>query len=615
MVRQMDYKFKLGKTIYLVILFVLIIGVFLGVFNSNYILKYLPNKAIIGVNDNVSSISRLSDETLKGLKEEEYLLLYNEKDSSSIHLKDNIAQTLSYMKKKSTAVTLSNIPASFDQYKNVVVTFEEISALPNMKMLEEYTAEGGKVFFAIRPEIKGSLQNLYRKLGIYEIGEFIIPNGLKLTSNLLIKQDNLVMKNGEIPENSSLSVGLDERSTIYAESIDHVPLLWDTTYKKGKFMVFNGTMLETKENRGIITGAFSLLNEDFIYPIMDMKVVYIDDFPAPIPEGKNKIIYDEYRRDTPSFYEDIWWPEMQKSAANYDVKYTGLVIQTYTDKVTPPFKVEEHDRNTYVQFGRELLKMGGEIGIHGYNHQSLTVDPKAVEDLGYHEWENQEDMEASLNTVENYVKSLFPNYEIKTYVPPSNRIDEVGEAALNNAIPSISILSSIYIPDSVEYTTVHEFSKGDPFIYFPRITSGYEYTKKKKWAMANAMTSLGVFSHFIHPDDILDDDRSAKKKWSKLGKEYNQFMSEVHTDYPWLRSITASNAGKQLTNYLQADVYIEEKKDRLTIQIDKFSGELHFILRTKKKIGKLENCEVQRIDGDVYFVKAKKPTIELGLIE
>lgn len=615
MVGQMDYKFKLGKSIYLVILFVLIIGLFLGIFNSNYILKYLPNKAVIGVKDDKSSITRLSDETLKGLNEEEYLILFNEENPSSIQLKDNISQTLAYMKKKAKEVTLSNIPHSLDQYKNVVITFEEVSALPNIPMLEEYVAEGGKVFFAIRPEIKSSLQNLYRKLGIYEIGEFVTPNGMKLTSNVLIKQNLLTLKNGEIPENSSLSVGLDKLSTIYAESIDHIPLLWDTAYKKGKFMVFNGTMLEAAENRGVITGAISLMNEDFIYPIMDMKVVYIDDFPAPIPEGKNNIIYEEYRRDTPSFYQDIWWPEMQRIAANYDVKYTGLVIQSYNDKVTPPFKKEMHNRNTFVQYGRELLKMGGEIGIHGYNHQSLTVNAKAVEDLGYHAWKNQADMEASLNTVENYVRELFPNYEIKTYVPPSNRIDQVGEAALKNAIPSINVLSSMYIPDSVEYTTVHEFDQGEGFIHFPRITSGYEYTMQKKWAMANAVTSLGVFSHFIHPDDILDDVRSSKKKWSKLEKEYNRFMREVHRDYSWLRSTTARNAGKQLTNYLQADVYIEAKKDRLIVHIDKFSGEMHFILRTKKKIGKLENCEVQKIDENVYFVRAKKAKIELGLVE
>lgn len=615
MVGQMDYKFKLGKSIYLVIMFVLIIGLFLGIFNSNYILKYLPNKTVIGVNDGESSITRLSDDTLKGLNEDEYLILYNEEDSSSIQLKENILQTLAYMKKKAKAVTIADVPDTFDQYKNVVITFEEVSALPNIPVLEEYTAKGGSVFFAIRPEIKNSLYNLYRKLGIYEIGEFITPNGLKLTSNLLIKQDQMVMKKGEIPDNSSLSVGLDDRSIVYAESIDHIPLLWDTTYKKGKFMVFNGTMLETRENRGLITGAFSLLNEDFIYPIMDMKVVYIDDFPAPIPEGKNKIIYEEYRRDTPSFYQDIWWPEMQKLAAKYDVKYTGLVIQSYDDKVTPPYKKEDQNRNSFVQFGRELLKMGGEIGIHGYNHQSLTVNAKAVEDLGYHAWKNQEDMETSLNTVENYVREIFPNYEIKTYVPPSNRIDHVGEAALRNAIPSISVLSSMYIPDSVDYTTVHEFDQGETFIHFPRITSGYEYTKKKKWAMANAVTSLGVFSHFIHPDDILDDDRSSKKKWSRLGKEYNRFMREVHTDYPWLSSMTARNAGEQLTNYKQADVYIDEKKDRLSVQIDKFPGEMHFILRTKKKIGKLTNCEVEKIDEGVYFVKAKKASIELGLVE
>lgn len=615
MVIQMDTKFRLGGTIYLVIAFVFIIGLLLGVINSNYMLKFLPNETGFGLDDNGSNITRLSEETLKTLEKEKYLIIYNENNPYSVNLKDNINQTLEYMKKEVVIASLSEIPASFNDFHNVIVALEEVSQISNLSTLETYTAEGGRVFFAIRPEINDSLQNLYRKLGIYEVGEFITSNGMKLTSNVLIKQNQLVMERAEIGDNSSLSVGIDNRSTVYMESIDEVPLLWDIPYENGKFMVFNGSLLGSKENRGLITGAISILNENFIYPIMNMKLAYIDDFPAPIPEGKNENIFEEYRRDIPSFYQDIWWPDMLKTSAKYDVKYTGVVIQNYGDKVTPPFEVTNQDRNTFVQFGRELLKMGGEIGVHGYNHQSLTVNQEAAMDLGYNAWKNQADMELSLIKTVNFVKGIFSNYDLTTYVPPSNRIDEVGEAALKQAIPSVNVLSSLYLPDGSPYTTVHEFDISDGFIHIPRITAGYEYSDKTKWALVNGVTSIGVFSHFIHPDDILDEERSSGKKWSVLEEEYDHLLRNTYKDYPWLKSMTARDAGQQLTNYLNADVYIKEESNRIVVSIDKFPGEMSFILRTKKNIGKLKDCTVQKVDEDVYYVEAKKATIELGLVD
>lgn len=610
----MDDKFKIGNTLYLVIIFVLIIGLSVGIINSNYILKFLPKGTAFFANE-TSQVSRLSKDTIDHFEVEEYLVIYNEKDPSSIRMKDNISHTLAMMKKRVKETTLSNLPPSYNQYKNVIITFESISKLSNLNTLESYTAEGGKVFFAIRPEKNNSLQNLYRKLGIYEVGDYINPAGMKLTSNVLIKQKNLEMNKDEVSLNSSLQVGLDDLCTVYIKSLDKVPLLWDMPYKKGKFMVFNGTMLETKENRGLISGAISMLNEDYIYPIMDMKIVFIDDFPAPVPEGINKDLYKEYQRDIPSFYRDIWWPDILKSAAKYNVKYTGVVIQTYEDKVTPPFKSSEVQRNTFVQFGRELLKMGGEIGIHGYNHQSLMLDPNSVKDLGYNAWKTQADMEAALNITENYVKKMFPTYEFKTYVPPSNRIDEVGETAVKNAIPSIDVLASLYLSDDSQYTTVTEFEKNDRYTYLPRITSGYEYTKQKKWAIANAVTSIGVFNHFIHPDDILDIERSSGKKWTKLEKEYDHILRDVNKNYPWLESKTARDASAQLSNYLDSEVYIKEENNRMVVSIDRFSNKMSFILRTKHKIGKLKNCTVHKVDDDVYFVEAQKATIEIGLVD
>ena len=112
---------------------------------------------------------------------------------------------------------------------------------------------------------------------------------------------------------------------------------------------------------------------------------------------------------------------MKDISEELDIKYTGVAIGTYQNKVTPPFEnFTGKNRNTYLLFGRELLSHGGEIGIHGYNHQPLLLPPDPVDKaLEYVPWNSKEDMERSLDALQRLVYNFFPNEKLKTYVPPS----------------------------------------------------------------------------------------------------------------------------------------------------------------------------------------------------
>lgn len=51
----------------------------------------------------------------------------------------------------------------------------------------------------------------------------------------------------------------------------------------------------------------------------------------------------------------------------------------------------------------------------------------------------------------------------------------------------------------------------------------------------SALGLYGVFSHFIHPDDVFDPDRSHGCTWEELYRSYCAWMRDIHTTYPWLR--------------------------------------------------------------------------------
>ena len=191
----------------------------------------------------------------------------------------------------------------------VISTLTNMALIGNVDELVEYVKQGGYVFQETTPKKGDTFYRLYRKLGIVNAGEELEAQGVHLTSNVLIGEDNLMI-NDPFIVNSMMTVELDKKSRVLAKSAEGVPLLWDYPYGQGKFMVFNGTMLQEKINRGLIAGALSMLEPVFVYPIFNSKIVYLDDFPAPISTEIYPVIYNEYRKTTPAFYKDIWWPDM-----------------------------------------------------------------------------------------------------------------------------------------------------------------------------------------------------------------------------------------------------------------------------------------------------------------
>ena len=73
-------------------------------------------------------------------------------------------------------------------------------------------------------------------------------------------------------------------------------------------------MLNEKNNRGILSSLITLSRDTFIYPIANIKMLHIDDFPAPIPRGTNDSIMEEFNRTIPQFYREVWWSDMVRMA-------------------------------------------------------------------------------------------------------------------------------------------------------------------------------------------------------------------------------------------------------------------------------------------------------------
>lgn len=604
---------KVTKSLYIAVAAVLLAGIILQIARSQFVLKSRHNHELLGMRELV-----LHDGIQKEIEEKEksplYCVAYDPDDEESLAIKENSLKTLQYMKKQIQVIALDGTGTQLQNCHTVLYTADSLEFGGGAKPIKSFIEDGGYWLFLNTLNPDTEFQLFYRKLGISSYDGHFDTKGIHLIQNVLIGEEGLDT-GGDFIQNASLSVALDDSAELLIESHDSTPLLWKVALGKGEIMVLNGTMLSEKVNRGLIAGAVSLVEPVFVYPIFNSKVFFIDDFPSPVAKGTNPVIYEEYKRDLSSFYKEIWWPDMLSAAERFGITYTGVLIETYTDNVEAPFESPpDADRPNVIAYGREIIKSGGELGLHGYNHQSLTSDQAQADEFGYRAWNSKKEMGESIQEAVSYARSAFPNYRLTSYVPPSNVLSEEGRSELKKAWPELTVISSLYTEDSTGNAYVQEFEVAqDNVIEMPRISSGYGEREFDRWSEANAITSLGVYSKFIHPDDVISQDRSNNQTWHETYELFKTDIERVWKTYPWLRKFTSTEAGLELASSLSSEIAVDVKGNVVSGTVESTLNEQYFILRTEKKVKRTKACEIEKIDSQTYLVKVGAAPFEIIL--
>ncbi len=368
--------------------------------------------------------------------------------------------------------------------------------------------------------------------------------------------------------------------------------------------------------------AYNLINDVYAYPVINAATWQIDDFPAPLPSGYNDLILEQYGVNNEAFFTNIWWPDMQKIAQDYGLKYSSFLIETYNDVVSSPIpQGSEDERSQY--FGASLLSMGGEIGFHGYNHMPYALSSYEYKNktLGYSYWESKEAMADSMKEVYRYGKSLFPDNEYTTYVPPSNIITKEGREVMLDALPTIKVIASLYLVNETEDSYMQEFDESDNgIINVPRVTSGFVFNDYMKWAFLNEASYHMVISHFVHPDDVLDNARGAEYGWDKLRENYVNAVRWADETFPTMRKLTTRETAEAVQRFSRVYVsssYVEASNKEsavFKIKLGNFYDEASLLVKLPEKPTAVNGATIEPLDDDKYLLYATKNyvTIEFG---
>lgn len=536
------------------------------------------------------------------------------------------------------------VASDLSEYEAIVVSTKTVKGIP-LEIIENYVENGGKCIFIDFVDPDSRLQKF---VGIKEYTKKpeYFKQGITLDPSLFIK--GIQVTGDDIDCNVRMAIlendvkVLGTVNTLF--DANKYPLLWERKIKNGKVLYWNTDLLnESKLTRGMIVQSIYKIADVFATGIVNVGLMMIDDFPAPwwnVAYKPYRIKYytdllqnekDKFNRkkleeiieklknlpeetDT-LFISDVWFKDILAWQKQFGFVYSSFLIFNYnrdtraddTGFSVRDFYLSQNGLST--KMGLAALENGFELGLHGYNHMSLTLTKPAEYDSV--PWPDKSKMVEALTVAKNEWIALYGESALPfSYVAPHNIIDKTGLQALGEVFPSIRVVSTLYVAKSGEVEQEFDWTPDNRFYQIPRITSGYYFQDFDKFALYDAIQNFGIVSHFIHPDDVFDEMRSKSYEgWLWLKSNFEKEFGSLKQNYPWIRWMTVKDAFYEFVVYNSSTINFKVKGNSLEIFTPGGAGHSYYIrARIPKQHKMLINCNLVQYTpstGDIV-VKTNK---------
>jgi len=300
-----------------------------------------------------------------------------------------------------------------------------------------------------------------------------------------------------------------------------------------------------------------------------------------------------------------------------NLKISSFTIETYEHTLQPPFEYIIGQEDLVQYFGGIVLRDGGELGLHGFNHVPLCKEEDGFNHvLDYPTWSTTKDMQGSIRELQRFSVSMFPGQPFTVYVPPSNMLCQDARAWLPEVLPDLKVIASIYLPDADVPAYIQEFTEAeDGIIEFPRIVSGYDPDNYMQWAAANEIWLHYTAAHFVHPDDVLDNYRTGGKSWTDLRKTLDEYLLWVYSSMPAVRNLTASEGAMAVQRFARLTPKFNCNDKECRITLDGFYDEGWLLMQTDKTPAAITNGDFTQVSPDLYLIEASAADILIGFEE
>lgn len=534
--------------------------------------------------ENLAAATEVSVNTLEDPAEEIYaVVIYGNNPVAG----ENIVKQMESLKKKYQSYqSMEEVPVPVrDHMRQLILCSGAIGEYYCYEDIVEASMQGTDIIFAVLPSDEELTEEWTELLGIRYLGEPYMQKGIVSLDNFFIGgiswyQDYRIRVR-RIKTNASCKTFVaginDEVKQEKLRNEDATDIVWRKMFNHSRLFVVNGNFFSDMQHIGVLSAIFSRLGSDYLYPIVNAKMLFIEDAPF-LSDENEEIMEERYARNAGRFLEEIAIPGIVSLSMALEIQPQFYGTQYFQDR-------SGGIRSNVLSFlHRELVKIGGDIQVSAHqNSQNKTLGT----------------MEMFGRITERDVTSLFfENYD-------EGKERQILEAASKKGnISSIIHNWSSYPALSIE---------GD-YAYIPMMTEGYDMDSTVMLRFDGAASSLGMITHGISMEKIIYPE-SEEDDWATAYKDFSAYYYTACQKYSWLDGVDAAGLEQRVRQYLVMKPEIIYREDRIHLHVENLYTQGFFLLRTDKKIKKMSSGKFEKLEDGVYLLTIQEEDTKITLKE
>ena len=477
----------------------------------------------------------------------------------------------------------------------------QIHTKRDVETLVSLAEQGQNIVFCDLPDVKkmSRLPELQMILGIKKIvSEETELTGIRLFSGFLLGGEAIYQAESEDKDEirdlefnvpwyqvssgtKMYMAGLTEDEEIDNEYLPG--LIWRNAYGEAKIFAVNGSYMEGQTGLGLLSAMAYEIKEYEIYPVINAQNLSVVNFPGLASENTEEMM-ELYVRDQRGLYRDLIWPGMIVATNRCRDKMTCFLSPQldYSSQ-------EELSEKDLVYYLKQLNEQSAEAGLSMDYLPGTNLKDKLVKD-----------------------QEFFDNVESQ-YEYRSAYVKEADIRTLLNAIPKGN-LHNLRTITSVDETVEPIVSYVSDTITRQNITAdGTLHTYSQDLKTKAIETALGYANIFFDMKQITWP-ANEDQRWETTFEAFSSNINTYWNAFSAFEKTTLTESDERMRSFLAMDYSAVRKDDMLTVNIQKPSDEVWFLLRTHNEIiSDIRGGEYQKVEEDVYLIHAMKDSLKIYL--
>lgn len=454
---------------------------------------------------------------------------------------------------------------------NLILDGDMIKDAKDLKILKKFIAEKKTILFLSMPN-----QKYIKELKMEEIlgiGQVI---GQQSEKTLTLVPGFML---GGVHELKSMLYKIYNVDLLYSTKVfgygkNNTPIIWRNIYQESEIYVVNAPFMDSNASYGILSALMSQIHEDYIYPVVNTRLMTYEGFPYITDENKDNL-EKFYNRDAMKFQNDILLSNILTINKRRQFVPNGYFRagfkETYKD-------IDDSNIKEVDNVKLQILKDGGDVGIR---YSGNTEYDK------------------------NVYSEVFNGEEIKSIL-----IDKKTE----------DMKKVMEISDSLESVIgPWEGNKGFEYInknvvYIPFTIDGLENKGQNELEFLSAVTAFGAIVQNLDMEDLvlLEGD---KENWTSLSRKYTKTIDRYRMPFSFLEDRNITKTVDSVKVFRNSSPKIKIGSNKIQMNFEDWTRESYFILRTDKIVGNVANGKVEKIESGSYLVTALGKDVEIEITE